>query len=75
MIFNYYPQNRISIGFFVKDSLCGKFNIKQLQQFRVRTTFVVTPTFGKVKTSFTFGGEFLENLNFADSYTLTNNVL
>lgn len=39
-----------------------------------RTTFNFAPTIGKIKTRFSFGGEFLQNLNFAQSYALANNV-
>lgn len=40
-----------------------------------RTTFNYSPMFGKVKTNFSFGGEFLQNINFAQSYVLANNIL
>ncbi len=39
-----------------------------------RTTFSFTPVIGKIKTRFAFGGEFLQNLNFAKSYALANNI-
>lgn len=44
-------------------------------KFGARTTLDYSPLIGKMKTNFIVGGEFLKNINFADSYTLANGVL
>ncbi len=73
---NFLNRTTFYAGFFYLDqpSAAGLSRANR-SKLGARTTFSFTPTIGKVKTNFTFGGEFLKNINYALSYTLTNNVL
>ncbi len=44
-------------------------------KFGGRTTFIYNPVIGKMQTNFILGGEYLKNINFAESYSLTNGQL
>jgi iron complex outermembrane receptor protein len=63
-------------GFFVLDQpFAVGLSRANRSKLGARTTFSYSPVIGKVKTNFTFGGEFLENVIYAKSYGLFNNVL
>ncbi|HEX2787427.1 MAG TPA: TonB-dependent receptor [Ignavibacteria bacterium] len=63
-------------GFFFNDqpSAAGLTRANR-SKYGARTTFSFTPMLGKMRSNFVFGGEFFKNVNFAQSYALTNNVL
>lgn len=63
-------------GFFYNDqpSAAGLTRANR-SKYGVRTAFSFTPMLGTMKSNFVVGGEFLKNVNFAQSYALTNNVL
>ena len=58
-------------GFFMQDqsSAVGLTRANK-SKLGVRTTFNYSPLIGNIPTSFSFGGEFLENVNFQKSYGL-----
>ena len=73
---NFMNKTSLYGGFFMLDqpSAVGLSRANR-SKLGARTTFNYTPVIGNVKTNFTFGGEFLENINFAQSYGLVDNVL
>jgi iron complex outermembrane recepter protein len=63
-------------GFFMQDqpSAVGLTRANK-SKLGARTTFNYSPTIGSLPANFTFGGEFLENINFQKSYGLVDQKL